>query len=48
MDMIRDNRPFDSLEDLKSQIEKDVNHVRAHWPSVLEKTINDRGTSTKR
>lgn len=37
MDVIRDNRAFTSLEELKTQIEKDVNHVRAHWKSVLEK-----------
>ena len=37
MDVIRDNRPFNSIEELKLQIEKDVNHVRAHWKSVLEK-----------
>lgn len=36
MDIIRDNRPFGSIEELKSQIEKDVNHVRALWKSVLE------------
>ena len=36
MDVIRDNRPFDSLDDLTKQIEKDVNHVRAHWQSILE------------
>lgn len=48
MDIIRDNRPFASLEELKSQIEKDVNHVRAHWKSVLEKTINEKGTSSAR
>ena len=37
MDVIRDNRPFNSIEELKLQIEKDVNHVRAHWKSVLTK-----------
>lgn len=37
MDIIRDNRPFASVEELKSQIEKDVNHVRAHWKAVLVK-----------
>lgn len=37
MDIIRDNRPFESTDDLKSQIEKDVNHVRAHWKAVLSK-----------
>jgi pseudouridine synthase len=37
MDIIRDNRPFGSVEELKSQIEKDVNHVRALWKSILEK-----------
>jgi len=36
MDIIRDNRPFTSLDELKQQIQKDVNHVRAHWKSVLE------------
>lgn len=36
MDIIRDNRPFTSLEELKTQIQKDINHVRAHWKSVLE------------
>ncbi len=36
MDVIRDNRSFNSLIDLKSQIEKDVNHVRALWKSILE------------
>lgn len=36
MDIIRDNRPFASLDELKQQIQKDVNHVRAHWKSVLE------------
>jgi FAD synthase len=36
MDTIRDNRPFASLDELKHQIQKDVNHVRAHWKSVLE------------
>lgn len=35
MDIIRDNRPFDSIEELKNQIIKDVNHVRAHWQSLL-------------
>lgn len=35
MDIIRDNRPFDSIEELKNQITKDVNHVRAHWQSLL-------------
>jgi riboflavin kinase/FMN adenylyltransferase len=39
MDIIRDNRPFGSLEELKMQIEKDVNHVRAHWKAVLEKGL---------
>jgi|GEM_PF-1717405 len=36
MDIIRDNRNFDSVEELKSQIQKDVNHVRAHWQSILD------------
>lgn len=36
MDIIRDNRRFSSLDELKQQIQKDVNHVRAHWKSVLE------------
>ena len=35
MDIIRDNRPFESLDELKNQITKDVNHVRAHWQSLL-------------
>ena len=36
MDIIRDNRSFESLEELKFQIAKDVNHVRAHWQSVFK------------
>ena len=35
MDSIRTNRKFASLEELKAQIEKDVNHVRAHWSQIL-------------
>ncbi len=35
MDIIRDNRAFSSVEELKNQITKDVNHVRAHWQSLL-------------
>lgn len=35
MDIIRDNRPFGSVDELKNQITKDVNHVRAHWQSLL-------------
>lgn len=41
MDIIRDNRAFASLDELKSQIQKDINHVRAHWKSVLEKKANN-------
>lgn len=37
MDSIRPNRPFASLEDLKVQIAKDVNHVSAHWKRILNK-----------
>ena len=37
MDIIRTNQSFSSLDELKAQIQKDVNHVRAHWKSVLEK-----------
>ncbi|MCB9807157.1 riboflavin kinase [Candidatus Peribacteria bacterium] len=36
MDVIRDNKSFTSIEELKNQIQKDVNHVRAHWKSVLQ------------
>jgi FAD synthase len=36
MDIIRDNRGFASMEDLTNQIQKDVNHVRALWKSILE------------
>ena len=35
LDVIRDNRAFASLDDLKKQIEKDINHVRAHWKNAL-------------
>jgi len=35
MDSIRPNRTFASLEELKAQIAKDVNHVRAHWSQIL-------------
>jgi pseudouridine synthase len=41
LDFIRDNRPFKDIAELKTQIEKDVNHVRAHWRAVL------RGPDTK-
>ncbi len=37
MDSIRVNQHFTSIDELKKQIEKDVNHVRAHWPSILKK-----------
>jgi riboflavin kinase/FMN adenylyltransferase len=36
MDIIRDNRGFASMDDLTNQIQKDVNHVRALWKSILE------------
>jgi FAD synthase len=35
MDTIRPNRAFSSLDDLKVQIAKDVNHVSAHWKRIL-------------
>ncbi len=38
MDVIRDNHPFASPDALIQQIQKDVNHVRSHWKSVLEDT----------
>ncbi len=36
MDSIRSNHAFASLEDLKTQIKKDVNHVSAHWKRILK------------
>ena len=35
MDSIRVNQHFTSIDELKKQIEKDVNHVRAHWRAIL-------------
>lgn len=47
MDIIRDNRAFASLDDLKSQIQKDINHVRAHWKSVLQSPTKEPAKKKK-
>ncbi len=36
MDSIRPNRAFASLDDLKTQIARDVNHVSAHWKRIVK------------